>query len=151
VGERQPLVRLPTCAVFHKIARGQGAPHTFIGMFGSSHRRQSLIVLIWQVSCANGLRFPVLSYVAHLHQCYVQELTRTQIFLNVSVVPIARVSAEDRYAITKVRTVEGILLNIHARPGLIRPRVLWGHRVFGIPGKVRHPSESTLAPFPRRS
>nr|GAT52232.1 predicted protein [Mycena chlorophos] len=26
-----PLVRLPTCAVFHKIARGQGAPHTFVG------------------------------------------------------------------------------------------------------------------------
>ncbi|KAJ7797662.1 potassium transporter [Mycena olivaceomarginata] len=72
VGERQPLVRLPTCAVFHKIARGQGAPHTFIGF-----------VRQWPA------------------------LPRVVIFLNVSVVPIARVSAEDRYAITKVRTVEG--------------------------------------------
>ncbi|KAJ7451614.1 potassium transporter [Mycena latifolia] len=69
---KHPLVRLPTCAVFHKIARGQGAPHTFTGFI-----RQ------WPA------------------------LPRVVIFLSVSVVPIARVPSEDRYAITKVRTVEG--------------------------------------------
>ncbi|KAJ7069610.1 potassium transporter-domain-containing protein [Mycena amicta] len=67
-----PLVRLPTCAVFHKIARGQGAPHTFVGFI-----RQ------WPA------------------------LPRVVIFLSVTVVPVARVPAADRYAITKVRTVEG--------------------------------------------
>lgn len=25
------LVRIPTCAIFHKIASGQGVPHTFTG------------------------------------------------------------------------------------------------------------------------
>lgn len=29
-GQRQ-LSRIPTCAVFHKIASGKGVPHTFIG------------------------------------------------------------------------------------------------------------------------
>lgn len=69
---KRPLARLPTCAVFHKIARGQGAPHTFTGF-----------VRQWPA------------------------LPRVVIFLSVSVVPIARVPSEDRYAITKVRTVEG--------------------------------------------
>lgn len=30
--ERKKLQRIPTCAVFHKIAEGKGVPHTFIGM-----------------------------------------------------------------------------------------------------------------------
>ncbi|KAG7440895.1 potassium transporter [Guyanagaster necrorhizus] len=30
--EQRELVRIPTCAVFHKIAEGQGVPHTFIGL-----------------------------------------------------------------------------------------------------------------------
>ncbi|KAF7314527.1 hypothetical protein MKEN_00925800 [Mycena kentingensis (nom. inval.)] len=72
VARQQPLVRIPTCAVFHKIARGQGAPHTFVGFI-----RQ------WPA------------------------LPRVVIFLSVTVVPIARVSPADRYAITKVRSVEG--------------------------------------------
>lgn len=29
-GKRE-LVRIPTCAVFHKIASGKGVPHTFVG------------------------------------------------------------------------------------------------------------------------
>ncbi|KAJ6621773.1 potassium transporter [Mycena sp. CBHHK59/15] len=70
--EKQPLVRLPTCAVFHKFSHGQGAPHTFIGFI-----RQ------WPA------------------------LPRVVIFLSVSVVPIAWVSKENRYGITKVRSVEG--------------------------------------------
>jgi len=28
---RMDLQRIPSCAVFHKIASGQGVPHTFIG------------------------------------------------------------------------------------------------------------------------
>lgn len=28
---RLPLVRLPTCAVFHKLTAGRGVPHTFYG------------------------------------------------------------------------------------------------------------------------
>ncbi|KAJ7029293.1 potassium transporter [Mycena alexandri] len=70
--ELLPLVRLPTCAVFHKFARGQGAPHTF-----------TAFVRQWPA------------------------LPRVVIFLSVSVVPIAHVSPDDRYAITKVRTVQG--------------------------------------------
>ncbi|KAJ7131679.1 potassium transporter [Mycena crocata] len=70
--EKRALVRLPTCAVFHKVTRGQGAPHTFTAFI-----RQ------WPA------------------------LPRVVIFLSVSVIPTARVSGKDRYAITKVRTVEG--------------------------------------------
>ncbi|KAJ7486154.1 potassium transporter [Mycena galericulata] len=70
--EKHSLAMLPTCAVFHKIARGQGVPHTFVGFI-----RQ------WPA------------------------LPRVVIFLSVSVVPIARVPREERYAITKVRTVAG--------------------------------------------
>lgn len=29
--DRTDLQRIPSCAVFHKIASGQGVPHTFIG------------------------------------------------------------------------------------------------------------------------
>jgi len=29
--DKRKLMRIPTCAVFHKIARGKGVPHTFIG------------------------------------------------------------------------------------------------------------------------
>lgn len=31
VQERRMLQRIPTCAVFHKIASGKGVPHTFVG------------------------------------------------------------------------------------------------------------------------
>ncbi|CAK5270446.1 unnamed protein product [Mycena citricolor] len=70
--EKQPLVRLQTCAVFHKITRGKGVPHTFVGFI-----RQ------WPA------------------------LPRVVIFLTVSVVPLPRVPESERYAVTKVRTVEG--------------------------------------------
>ncbi len=32
---QRELVRIPTCAVFHKIAEGQGVPHSFIGKLAS--------------------------------------------------------------------------------------------------------------------
>ena len=31
VDDHQELARIPVCAVFYKIAQGQGVPHTFIG------------------------------------------------------------------------------------------------------------------------
>lgn len=31
VDDHQDLARIPVCAVFYKIAQGQGVPHTFIG------------------------------------------------------------------------------------------------------------------------
>ena len=29
--DRRELVRIPTCAVFHKFASGKGVPHSFVG------------------------------------------------------------------------------------------------------------------------
>ncbi|KIK08027.1 hypothetical protein K443DRAFT_86126 [Laccaria amethystina LaAM-08-1] len=72
VEERRMLQRIPTCAVFHKIASGKGVPHTFIGFI-----RQ------WPA------------------------LPRVVIFLSVCIVPTNRVPVEDRYVVSKVRTVEG--------------------------------------------
>ena len=31
IGEKRELQRIPSAAVFHKIASGRGVPHTFIG------------------------------------------------------------------------------------------------------------------------
>ncbi|PPQ85166.1 hypothetical protein CVT25_004173 [Psilocybe cyanescens] len=70
--ERKELQRIPSCAVFHKIASGPGVPHTFIGFI-----RQ------WPA------------------------LPRVVIFLSVCIVPTARVPTEERYVVTKVRTIEG--------------------------------------------
>ncbi|KAH9480360.1 High affinity potassium transporter [Psilocybe cubensis] len=70
--EKKELQRIPSCAVFHKIASGPGVPHTFIGFI-----RQ------WPA------------------------LPRVVIFLSVCVVPTARVPKEERYVVTKVRTIEG--------------------------------------------
>ncbi|KIM43016.1 hypothetical protein M413DRAFT_435192 [Hebeloma cylindrosporum] len=71
-GGRRDLQRIPSCAVFHKIASGQGVPHTFIGF-----------VRQWPA------------------------LPRVVIFLSVCLVPSARVPVEERYVVTKVRTIEG--------------------------------------------
>lgn len=45
-GERKKLQRIPTCAVFHKIAQGKGVPHTFIGWFSLS-----LLLLLFLHCC----------------------------------------------------------------------------------------------------
>ncbi|KAG5646513.1 hypothetical protein DXG03_003280 [Asterophora parasitica] len=70
--ERRRLQRIPTCAIFHKIAEGKGVPHTFIAFI-----RQ------WPA------------------------LPRVVVFLSVCIVPFPRVPPGDRYAVTKVRTIEG--------------------------------------------
>jgi len=70
--EKMALARLPTCAIFHKLSVGKGAPHTFYGFL-----RQ------WP------------------------SVPRIVIFLSVRVVPINRVPAEDRYRVTKVRSIPG--------------------------------------------
>jgi len=71
-GERKELVRINTCAVFHKLTPGQGVPHSFVGF-----------VRQWP------------------------SLPRVVIFLSTRVIPIARVAVEERYQVTKVRTVPG--------------------------------------------
>ncbi|KJA24114.1 hypothetical protein HYPSUDRAFT_39261 [Hypholoma sublateritium FD-334 SS-4] len=70
--ELMEITRIPSCAIFHKIASGQGVPHTFTGFI-----RQ------WP------------------------SIPRVVIFLSVCIAPKARVPVEERYAVTKVRTVEG--------------------------------------------
>lgn len=37
-GDKKKLQRIPTCAIFHKIASGKGVPHTFIGTFCCQRR-----------------------------------------------------------------------------------------------------------------
>jgi len=70
--ERKELVRIPTCAVFHKFAAGKGVPHSFVGFI-----RQ----------------WPALPQVV--------------IFLSVCILPVARVPADQRYDVDKVRSVKG--------------------------------------------
>ncbi|KLO05737.1 potassium transporter [Schizopora paradoxa] len=72
VEEKKELVRINTCAIFHKLTPGRGVPHSFIGF-----------VRQWP------------------------SLPRVVIFLSVHVIPIARVAIEDRYQVTKVRSVPG--------------------------------------------
>ncbi|PBK97534.1 potassium transporter [Armillaria gallica] len=69
---QRELVRIPTCAVFHKIAEGQGVPHSFIGL-----------VRQWP------------------------GLPEVLIFLSVSVLPVPRVPAEERYVVSRVRSIQG--------------------------------------------
>ncbi|PPR03507.1 hypothetical protein CVT24_006995 [Panaeolus cyanescens] len=70
--DRKELQRIPTCAIFHKIASGKGVPHTFVGFI-----RQ------WPA------------------------LPRIVIFLSVSLVSIPHVPVDERYVVTKVRTIDG--------------------------------------------
>ncbi|KAF8799021.1 potassium transporter, partial [Phlegmacium glaucopus] len=72
VEQRKELQRIPTFAVFHKLAPGKGIPHTFVGFI-----RQ------WPA------------------------LPRVVVFLSVCIVPFPRVPVDERYVVTKVRTVEG--------------------------------------------
>ncbi|KAF8627713.1 hypothetical protein AX15_004284 [Amanita polypyramis BW_CC] len=71
--ERKELQRISTCAIFHKLTRGSGVPHTFVGFI-----RQ------WPA------------------------LPRVVVFLSICVIPIARISDEDRFVVRKVRSLEGI-------------------------------------------
>ncbi|KAG5650229.1 hypothetical protein H0H81_000252 [Sphagnurus paluster] len=70
--ERRELARIPTFAVFHKVSKGKGVPHSFIGFI-----RQ------WP------------------------GLPRVVIFLSICIISMPRVPRGDRYAVTKVRTIEG--------------------------------------------
>ncbi|KII86101.1 hypothetical protein PLICRDRAFT_44566 [Plicaturopsis crispa FD-325 SS-3] len=70
--EKTELARVDTCAIFHKLSKGKGVPHTFTGFL-----RQ------WPA------------------------LPRVVIFLSVCVLPLPRVASEDRYVVSKARSVEG--------------------------------------------
>ncbi|KAK7457024.1 hypothetical protein VKT23_010327 [Stygiomarasmius scandens] len=69
---QQEVVRVPTMAVFHKLASGRGVPHTFVGLISQ-----------WRA------------------------LPRVLVFLSVSLIPMARVPAEDRYIVKKVEDLDG--------------------------------------------
>jgi len=70
--QRVDIERIPTFAIFHKLASGKGVPHTFVGFI-----RQ------WPA------------------------LPRVVVFLSVCIVPLPRIPLEERYIVTKVRTVQG--------------------------------------------
>ncbi|KAF8329370.1 potassium transporter [Cantharellus anzutake] len=66
------LSRIPTCAIFYKLAPGPGVPHSFYG------------------------------YIRQM-----PALPRVVIFLSFHVVPVPYVAADDAYAVTKVRSIQG--------------------------------------------
>lgn len=99
-----------TCAIFHKISTGKGVPHGFISEIlsrakVSSFRLMKLIGLLRQ--------WPALPRVVVSEKCSLTENALCsliwQIFLCVSVAPTAHIPPEQRYAVTKVRTVPGML------------------------------------------
>lgn len=45
--EKMALVRLPTCAVFHKTSAGKGAPHTFYGFLRQWPSAPRIVVSIY--------------------------------------------------------------------------------------------------------
>ena len=64
VEPRREIHRIPTFAVFHKLAPGKGIPHTFVGeSYLSSTTTKGLIHVSRQALSANGLLFLVSSYV----------------------------------------------------------------------------------------
>lgn len=91
--DRRELVRIPTCAVFHKFAAGRGVPHSFIGFVRQWPALPQVVVsLLWSLlSLANFL--PIHS---------------RKIFMSVCVLPIPRVPTEQRYDVNKVRSVKGL-------------------------------------------
>ena len=44
VDQRREIQRIPTFAIFHKLAVGKGIPHTFVGEFALLDNRQSIHV-----------------------------------------------------------------------------------------------------------
>ncbi|KAF9468639.1 potassium transporter [Collybia nuda] len=56
--ERKKLQRIPTCAVFHKIAQGKGVPHTFVG-FIRQWPALPRVVIFLSVCIAPMARVPV--------------------------------------------------------------------------------------------
>lgn len=70
--EEMGIVRLPTCAVFHKLTAGKGVPHAFYGFIKQ-----------------------------------MPALPRLVIFLSVKLIPLAHVPEEDRYYVTRVRSIKG--------------------------------------------
>ena len=48
--EEMDLVRLPTCAVFHKLTAGRGVPHAFYGFIKQMPALPRLVVSVWDCS-----------------------------------------------------------------------------------------------------
>lgn len=45
--EEMDIVRLPTCAVFHKLTAGRGVPHSFYGFIKQMPALPRLVVSVW--------------------------------------------------------------------------------------------------------
>lgn len=108
VDDHQDLARIPVCAIFYKIARGQGVPHTFVGMIALSFVR--LATVLTQVSSGFTRQWPALPRVVvsgHQSSRVRPTLTYCKVFLSVCVLPMARVPPDERYIVNKVRTLEG--------------------------------------------
>lgn len=58
-GDRKDLVRIPTCAIFHKLAEGKGVPHTFIG----TSRRNFRILFLFKPFSGFVRQWPALPRV----------------------------------------------------------------------------------------
>ena len=87
--DRRELVRIPTCAIFHKFASGKGVPHSFVGFIRQWPALPQVVVSLLLVTVKSLL-------------------TRSRkIFMSVCVLPIARIPADQRYDVDKVRSVKG--------------------------------------------
>lgn len=87
--DRRELVRIPTCAVFHKHAAGKGVPHSFVGFIRQWPALPQVVVSLRLFSPANLL------------------ICSRKIFLSVCILPVPRVPPEERYDVNKVRSVKG--------------------------------------------
>ena len=92
--EKMVLVRLPTCAIFHKASAGKGVPHTFYGLLRQWPSVPRIVVGV-----------PLFMY----HD--LADLSTCQIFLSAHVMPINHVPEEDRYRLTKARSIPGAVLH----------------------------------------
>ena len=52
VEQRVEIERIPTFAIFHKIASGKGVPHTFVGEFGFFTTLRRFIHVSWCRVCS---------------------------------------------------------------------------------------------------
>ena len=90
--DRRELVRIPTCAVFHKFAAGKGVPHSFVGFVRQWPALPQVVVSL-------PLVILILANFLLTHS--------RKIFMSVCVLPVARVPIDQRYDVDKVRSVKG--------------------------------------------
>jgi len=85
------LAVLPIMAVFHKFASGKGIPHSFVQFLRQYPALPRVVVSVVLLSSI----YPPLTWF--------------QVFLSVRVMPTARTPIEDKYIVTKVRSLDGMV------------------------------------------